>query len=142
MAPMPFRTIAFLSMCILLGCEPTSIEPGPSRESAPPGVASVLQVARDAGIEIPTLCDHPALEPVGGCRLCLVEVEKRGKRKLTIPPIRIPYFDPKKGEYGEARARRIRVTVEGEAKPNSSTTKSSIKNDEKLNKKRRPSCTQ
>jgi len=34
----------------------------------------VLQVARKAGIEIPTLCDHPALEPAGGCRLCLVEV--------------------------------------------------------------------
>jgi len=34
----------------------------------------VLQTARKAGIEIPTLCDHPALEPVGGCRLCLVEV--------------------------------------------------------------------
>ncbi len=34
----------------------------------------VLQIARRAGIDIPTLCDHPALEPVGGCRLCLVEV--------------------------------------------------------------------
>lgn len=34
----------------------------------------LLQIARRAGIEIPTLCDHPALEPVGGCRLCLVEV--------------------------------------------------------------------
>jgi bidirectional [NiFe] hydrogenase diaphorase subunit len=34
----------------------------------------VLQAAREAGIEIPTLCDHPALEPMGACRLCLVEV--------------------------------------------------------------------
>jgi bidirectional [NiFe] hydrogenase diaphorase subunit len=34
----------------------------------------VLAVARDAGIDIPTLCDHPALEPVGACRLCMVEV--------------------------------------------------------------------
>ncbi len=34
----------------------------------------VLQVAREAGIEIPTLCDDPALEPAGACRLCLVEV--------------------------------------------------------------------
>ena len=36
--------------------------------------ASLLQVARAAGISIPTLCDHPDLEPVGACRLCLVEV--------------------------------------------------------------------
>ncbi len=28
-----------------------------------------------AGIEIPTLCDHPELTPDGGCRLCLVEVK-------------------------------------------------------------------
>ncbi len=34
----------------------------------------VLQVARDAGIPIPTLCDHPDLEPSGACRLCVVEV--------------------------------------------------------------------
>lgn len=36
---------------------------------------TVLQAARQAGIEIPTLCDHPDLEPLGGCRLCLVEVK-------------------------------------------------------------------
>ncbi|HWQ45498.1 MAG TPA: molybdopterin-dependent oxidoreductase [Longilinea sp.] len=48
---------------------------------------TVLQAARQAGIEIPTLCDHPNLTPYGGCRLCLVEVE--GARTLqpscTLP---------------------------------------------------------
>lgn len=48
---------------------------------------TVLNAARAAGIEIPTLCDHPALEPYGGCRLCLVEIE--GARTLqpacTLP---------------------------------------------------------
>ncbi len=34
----------------------------------------VLELAREAGIEIPTLCDDPALEPSGACRLCQVEV--------------------------------------------------------------------
>jgi len=34
----------------------------------------VLSAAREAGIEIPTLCDDPALEPIGACRLCMVEV--------------------------------------------------------------------
>ena len=33
-----------------------------------------LEVARAAGVEIPTLCHHPDLEPVGACRLCMVEV--------------------------------------------------------------------
>lgn len=37
-----------------------------------------LDVAREMGIEIPTLCHHPALEPYGACRLCVVEVT-RGK---------------------------------------------------------------
>ncbi len=35
-----------------------------------------LGVARDMGIDIPALCDHPALEPYGACRLCVVEVTK------------------------------------------------------------------
>ncbi len=41
---------------------------------------TVLRAAEAAGIEIPTLCDHPELTPYGGCRLCLVEVE--GARTL------------------------------------------------------------
>jgi formate dehydrogenase major subunit len=41
---------------------------------------TVLNAARQAGIEIPTLCDHPELTPYGGCRLCLVEIE--GARTL------------------------------------------------------------
>jgi predicted molibdopterin-dependent oxidoreductase YjgC len=35
-----------------------------------------LDVARELGIEIPTLCRHPAVEPYGACRLCVVEVAK------------------------------------------------------------------
>jgi formate dehydrogenase major subunit/formate dehydrogenase alpha subunit len=35
---------------------------------------TLLQIARQHGIEIPTLCNHPDLRPVGSCRLCLVEV--------------------------------------------------------------------
>ncbi len=37
-----------------------------------------LEAARRIGIDIPTLCHHPALEPYGACRLCVVEVT-RGK---------------------------------------------------------------
>ncbi len=39
---------------------------------------TVLTGARQAGITIPTLCNHPDLTPYGGCRLCVVEV--RGAR--------------------------------------------------------------
>jgi bidirectional [NiFe] hydrogenase diaphorase subunit len=45
---------------------------------------TVLEVAREAGIDIPTLCHHEALEPFGGCRLCLVEVEVRGWSRLVV----------------------------------------------------------
>ena len=37
---------------------------------------TVLEAARKAGIKIPTLCYFEGLKPFGGCRLCLVEVEK------------------------------------------------------------------
>ncbi|MCL5022921.1 MAG: NADH-quinone oxidoreductase subunit NuoG [Nitrospirae bacterium] len=37
---------------------------------------TILDAARAAGIHIPTLCHHDILKPYGGCRLCLVEVEK------------------------------------------------------------------
>jgi formate dehydrogenase beta subunit len=36
---------------------------------------TVLRAARNAGIYIPTLCYHPDLQPYGGCRLCIVEIE-------------------------------------------------------------------
>ncbi len=38
--------------------------------------ATVLEAAREAGVYIPTLCYHPSLKPYGGCRLCIVEIEK------------------------------------------------------------------
>jgi NADH dehydrogenase/NADH:ubiquinone oxidoreductase subunit G len=40
---------------------------------APAGI-TVLEAATRAGIYIPTLCHHNALEPEGTCRLCIVEV--------------------------------------------------------------------
>jgi predicted molibdopterin-dependent oxidoreductase YjgC len=36
---------------------------------------TVYEVAERHGAEIPTLCYDPRLEPFGGCRLCVVEVE-------------------------------------------------------------------
>ncbi|MDP8205061.1 MAG: 2Fe-2S iron-sulfur cluster-binding protein [Candidatus Electryonea clarkiae] len=39
---------------------------------------SILEVARECGIEIPSLCYHPGLESFGACRLCVVEITKPG----------------------------------------------------------------
>jgi predicted molibdopterin-dependent oxidoreductase YjgC len=43
--------------------------------SAPEG-STILEAARLAGIQIPTLCHHPDLTNVGACRLCVVAVER------------------------------------------------------------------
>lgn len=45
---------------------------------------TLLEAAHEAGISIPTLCLHEALEPFGGCRLCIVEVEVGGWSRLVV----------------------------------------------------------
>ena len=42
------------------------------------GERNLLEIARKAGIEIPTFCYHSALSVYGACRLCLVDIEGRG----------------------------------------------------------------
>jgi heterodisulfide reductase subunit A len=44
---------------------------------------TILEAARARGVQIPTLCHHPALEAYGGCRLCMVEVAQ-GRRKRLV----------------------------------------------------------
>jgi len=53
---------------------------------APEG-ATLLEAARLARASIPTLCNHPALEPYGGCRLCVVETTRpawNGSWKMVV----------------------------------------------------------
>ncbi|MGQ9780378.1 MAG: NADH-dependent [FeFe] hydrogenase, group A6 [Bacillota bacterium] len=50
------------------------------REVAAPKGTTVLEAAKLAGIDIPTLCYHPELDVRANCRVCLVEVE--GSRTL------------------------------------------------------------
>ncbi len=40
---------------------------------------TIIEAARDHGIEIPHFCWHPELSVSGNCRICLVEVEKMPK---------------------------------------------------------------
>jgi bidirectional [NiFe] hydrogenase diaphorase subunit len=39
---------------------------------------TILDAARTAGIDIPTLCHHDGIEPWGGCRLCVVDIWQPG----------------------------------------------------------------
>ncbi len=50
------------------------VEPDPSR--------TVLEVATELGIEIPTLCYYKPLGPYGACRLCVVETIWKGRSRL------------------------------------------------------------
>ncbi len=56
--------------------------------TAPAGTL-LVDAARAAGIEIPIFCSHPRLDPVGVCRMCMVEfVGPRGSRldvSCTVP---------------------------------------------------------
>ena len=48
---------------------------------------TILEVAKENGIEIPHLCYHSYLLPNGACRLCIVEVkgEKRPVASCCYP---------------------------------------------------------
>lgn len=45
--------------------------------------ATILEAAHSVGISIPTLCHHEKLEPYGGCRICSVEVDSRGRTMVV-----------------------------------------------------------
>ncbi len=57
------------------------------REYAVPKGATVLEAARYAGVEIPTLCYLKEINEIGACRLCLVEVKgARGMVAACVYP--------------------------------------------------------
>ena len=52
----------------------------------------LIAAAEDVGVEIPRFCYHSKLDPVGKCRMCLVEVEgPRGKS--LVPSCTMPVSD-------------------------------------------------
>ncbi len=42
---------------------------------------TILDVAREAGIPIPTLCHHNAVSPAGSCRMCIVQTHPKGHKR-------------------------------------------------------------
>ena len=50
----------------------------------------IIRAAEQLGIEVPRFCDHPLLDPVAACRMCLVEIEGMPKPQ---PACAIPVGD-------------------------------------------------
>jgi len=44
---------------------------------------TILPIALEAGFDIPHLCYNESVKPYGACRLCLVEVSKNGRSRMT-----------------------------------------------------------
>jgi NADH dehydrogenase/NADH:ubiquinone oxidoreductase subunit G len=71
---------------------------------------TVLEAAQSAGISIPTLCHHDKLEPFGGCRLCIVEVESGGWTKLVVSCV-YPVEENLKIRTRSEKVDRLRKTI-------------------------------
>jgi NADH dehydrogenase/NADH:ubiquinone oxidoreductase subunit G len=71
---------------------------------------TILEAAQGAGIYIPTICHHEKLEPFGGCRLCIVEVEDRGWTKLVVSCVYLAENDLVVNTRSE-KIDRIRKTI-------------------------------
>jgi predicted molibdopterin-dependent oxidoreductase YjgC len=71
---------------------------------APEG-STILEAARGAGINIPTLCHHPDLSNIGACRLCVVSVEKARalQTACTTPVFEGMVVDTESAEARETR---------------------------------------
>jgi len=72
--------------------------------------AYVLEAVRAAGIELPTLCHNDTLSPDGRCRLCMVEVEDRG-RKRVVTSCLFPVSEGLQVRTEAERAVRVRRMV-------------------------------
>src|SRR6266496_4547303 len=48
-----------------------------------PAGTGVVDAAKMVGIDIPVFCHHPKLEPVGMCRMCLVEIGRPMRDRTT-----------------------------------------------------------
>jgi NADH dehydrogenase/NADH:ubiquinone oxidoreductase subunit G len=78
---------------------------------AKPG-ATILQVARDNGIDIPTLCHNESLGPEGRCRLCMLEV-KKGNRVRLVTSCLYPVEGCLQVQTQAEKVRRVRKMVLG-----------------------------
>lgn len=71
---------------------------------------TILEVAKEAGIYIPTLCYHEALKPYGACRLCVVEVSN-GNTVSIEASCTYPALDGLKVKTDSEEVKRVRRLV-------------------------------
>ena len=57
------------------------------RDVSVPAGTMVVDAAKMAGITIPVFCYHPKLEPVGMCRMCLVDIGRPAVDRATGQPV-------------------------------------------------------
>jgi iron-only hydrogenase group A len=69
---------------------------------------TILEAARENGIDIPTLCHMEGMEPLGACRMCVVEIE--GAKSL-VASCSTPVTDGIKVHTNSAKVREARRTV-------------------------------
>ena len=71
---------------------------------------TVLSVAQSAGIYIPTLCQTEAVADYGACRMCLVEVERRGRKRMVTACL-YPVEEGLKVTTESDRVKKVRKTI-------------------------------
>ncbi len=78
-----------------------------------PEQTSILEAARDTGIQIPTLCYHRALGPQGACRMCIVEAEGPRLEKTVLAACSTSAVDGLVVETSSDLIRRLRQDIMG-----------------------------
>ncbi len=71
---------------------------------------TILEAAKNAGVEIPTLCHSEGLEPYGVCRFCSVEIEKRGRTQV-VASCCYPTEDGLKVKTKSPKINKLRKTI-------------------------------
>lgn len=54
---------------------------------------TILDACREHGVDLPTFCFHPALEPYGACRLCIVEAQSGSRSPRLVAACTQPCED-------------------------------------------------
>ncbi len=73
--------------------------------------ATVLDVARDNNIYIPTLCNSEAVAAYGACRLCMVEITTAGGRERLVASCLYPAEEGLKVRTNSKNLTEIRQTL-------------------------------
>ena len=75
-----------------------------------PAESTILEAGRKAGTWIPALCDSPVMTSLATCRLCMVEIESKGRTRL-VTACNYPVHDDMEIRTNSQRAQRARMGV-------------------------------